>query len=34
VCLSRHGKPALMRIFDQMWQFDTTLTGRVLRKIR
>lgn len=34
VSLSRHGKPGIMRIFDNIWQFDTTLTGRVLRKIR
>ncbi len=34
VSLSRHGKPALMKIFDNVWKFDTSLSGRVLRKVR
>ncbi|MGL4207346.1 MAG: ATPase RavA stimulator ViaA [Aeromonadaceae bacterium] len=34
VCLSRHGKPALMKIFDGVWQFDTGLSGRLLRRLR
>lgn len=33
VCLSRHGKPALMKIFDQVWRFDTSLGGRLLRRL-
>ena len=34
VSLSRHGKPALMKVFDNVWKFDTSLSGRVLRKVR
>lgn len=34
VNLSRHGKPAVMKIFDNIWQFDTSLSGRILRKVR
>lgn len=34
VCLSRHGKPALMKIFDAVWRFDTGLGGRLLRRLR
>lgn len=34
ICLSRHGKPALMKIFDEVWMFDTGLRGRLLRKLR
>lgn len=34
VSLSRHGKPALMKIFDNVWKFDTSLSGRMLRKVR
>lgn len=34
VSLSRHGKPALMKLFDNVWKFDTSLSGRVLRKVR
>jgi len=34
VSLSRYGNPALMKIFDHLWSFDTSLYGRVLTKIR
>ena len=34
VSLSRHGKPSLMKIFDHVWRFDTSLSGRMLRKVR
>jgi uncharacterized protein with von Willebrand factor type A (vWA) domain len=34
VSLSRHGKPSLMKIFDNVWRFDTSLSGRMLRKVR
>ena len=34
VNLSRHGKPALMKIFDAVWRFDTGISGRLLRRIR
>jgi len=34
VSLSRHGKPSLMKIFDHDWRFDTSLNGRMLRKVR
>ena len=34
VSLSRHGKPALMKIFDAVWRFDTGISGRLLRRIR
>ena len=34
ICLSRHGKPALMKIFDAVWRFDTGLSGRLLRRLR
>ena len=34
ICLSRHGKPALMKIFDAVWRFDTGLGGRLLRRLR
>lgn len=34
VSMSRHGKPAVMKIFDNIWQFDTSLSGRILRKVR
>ena len=33
VALSRHGKPALMKIFDAVWRFDTGLQGRLLRRL-
>ncbi len=33
ICLSRHGKPALMKIFDAVWRFDTGLKGRLLRRL-
>ena len=34
ISLSRHGKPALMKIFDAVWRFDTGLGGRLLRRLR
>ena len=33
VGFSRHGKPGLMQIFDDVWRFDTSLSGRLLRKV-
>ena len=32
--LSRHGKPALMKIFDAVWGFDTGYRSRLLRRLR
>ncbi|WP_034918243.1 MULTISPECIES: ATPase RavA stimulator ViaA [Erwinia] len=32
VALSDHGKPAIMRIFDHIWRFDTGLKSRLLRR--
>lgn len=32
VALSDHGKPAIMRIFDHIWRFDTGLKNRLLRR--
>ncbi|WP_075183365.1 ATPase RavA stimulator ViaA [Pantoea sp. 1.19] len=32
VAMSRHGKPAIMRIFDHIWQFDTSLKSRLKRR--
>ena len=32
VALSVHGKPAIMRIFDHIWHFDTGLKSRLLRR--
>ncbi|WP_261641996.1 ATPase RavA stimulator ViaA [Erwinia mallotivora] len=32
VALSDHGKPAIMRIFNHIWRFDTGLKSRLLRR--
>ncbi|WP_147200433.1 ATPase RavA stimulator ViaA [Pantoea sp. CCBC3-3-1] len=32
VALSDHGKPGILRIFDHIWQFDTGLKSRLLRR--
>ncbi|WP_168385676.1 ATPase RavA stimulator ViaA [Erwinia amylovora] len=32
VAMSDHGKPAIMRIFDHIWRFDTGLKSRLLRR--
>lgn len=32
VALSDHGKPGIMRIFDHIWRFDTSLKSRLLRR--
>ncbi|CAK9886838.1 MAG: Protein ViaA [Candidatus Erwinia impunctatus] len=31
VTLSAHGKPGILRIFDHLWHFDTSLKNRLLR---
>lgn len=32
VAMSTYGKPGIMRIFDQIWRFDTGLKSRLLRR--
>lgn len=32
VAMSDHGKPAIMRIFNHIWRFDTGLKSRLLRR--
>jgi uncharacterized protein with von Willebrand factor type A (vWA) domain len=32
VALSDHGKPGIMRIFNHIWRFDTSLKSRLLRR--
>ncbi|PKH23519.1 ATPase RavA stimulator ViaA [Enterobacterales bacterium CwR94] len=34
VAMSDHGKPAIMRIFDHIWRFDTSLKSRLMRRWR
>lgn len=34
ICLSKYGKTALMNIFDHIWTFDTSLSSKLLRKIK
>ncbi|WP_162518084.1 hypothetical protein [Aeromonas allosaccharophila] len=32
VAMSRHAKPALLRVFDNSWLLDCGLRGRLLRR--
>ncbi|QHM73121.1 ATPase RavA stimulator ViaA [Mixta intestinalis] len=32
VAMSAHGKPGILRIFDHIWRFDTSLRQRLLRR--
>lgn len=34
IAMSDHGKPAIMRIFNHIWRFDTGLKSRLLRRWR
>ncbi len=34
VTLSQHGKPAILKIFDHIWKFDTRLRSRLLQRFR
>ncbi|SFN54412.1 Uncharacterized protein, contains a von Willebrand factor type A (vWA) domain [Izhakiella capsodis] len=34
VAMSDHGKPAILRIFDHIWRFDTGIKSRLLRHLR
>ncbi len=34
VSMSAHGKPAILKIFDHIWKFDTRLRTRLLRRIK
>ncbi|SLM61155.1 MULTISPECIES: ATPase RavA stimulator ViaA [Dickeya] len=34
VAMSAHGKPGILRIFDHIWRFDTSLKSRLLRRFQ
>ncbi|OON40279.1 hypothetical protein BTJ39_10335 [Izhakiella australiensis] len=34
VAMSDHGKPAILRIFDHIWRFDTGIKSRLFRHLR
>ena len=34
VCMSAHGKPGILQIFDHIWKFDTRLRTRLLRYLK